>query len=220
MFKNSSFNEFISKNKIDLTINDNFFIKKIISEKKFSLLDFFWYNDKVNLKLKNENPEIHQYCFLYFKINEAISNNDIDSLKELLKNSFENTLINENYFSNCYLLKAVDEGKYEVVEVLLKDCRFNLNFLDGYAIRHSIVHNYKDIFLLLLNNENIKFNINSVELIFSYYHNHLKPENYYFFFNHLIKNKIFKNYILSSDKLKETYNEIISYYFQNKIDIF
>lgn len=219
MFKNSSFNEFISKNKIDLTINNNFFIKKIISEKKFYFLDFFWYNDKVNSKLKNENPEIYQYCYLYFKINESISNNDIDNLKQLLKNSFENTLINENYFVNCYLLKAVDEGKKEVVDLLLEDCRFNFNFLDVYTIRHAMLHNHKNIFLLLLNSKKIKFNTKSVELIFSYY-GYIKPKNYYFFFNHLIKNEIFKKYTLSSDNLKEKYNEIMNYYFQNKIDIF
>ena len=200
-----------------LKFNDEY--SKIISEKKFSLLDFFWYNDKVNLKLKNEDPEIYQYCSLYFEINEAISNNDIDTLKQILTNSFENTLINENYFSNCYLLKAVDEGKNEIMEILLKDSRFNLNFLDGYAIRHSILLDYKNIFLLLLNNKKINFNINSVELILSYY-GHIKPENYFFFFYHLIKNEIFKKYILSSKKLKEKYNEIMNYYLKNKIDIF
>ena len=88
-FENSNFNDFISENKIDLTINNNFFVKKIISEKKFSLLSFFWYNDKVNLKLKNENPEMYQYCSLYYHIDEAISENNIDNLKKLLENSFE-----------------------------------------------------------------------------------------------------------------------------------
>lgn len=220
-FKDSNFEKFVSENKIDLTINNNFFVKKIISEKKFSLLSFFWYNDKVNLKLKNENPEMYQYCSLYYHIDEAISENNIDNLKKLLENSFENTLMNENegYFNSILLLNSIYEGREEIVATLLEDGRFDINYFDCYAIRRSILNNHKNIFLLLLNNEKIYFNSEIIDIIFLYF-NYIKPENYYFFFNHLIKNKIFKKEVLFSDKLKEKYEEIMNYYFQNKIDVF
>lgn len=216
-FKDSNFEKFVSENKIDLTINNNFFVKKIISEKKFSLLSFFWYNDKVNLKLKNENPEMYQYCSLYYHIDEAISKNNIDNLKKLLENSFEKTLMNE--YKDYFLLHSITEGRKEVITILLEDGRFDINFFDCYTIRGSILNNHKNIFLLLLNNEKIYFNSGIINLIFSYF-NHIKPEDYHFFFFHLIKNKMVKKEISASYGLKEKYEKILNYYLQNKIDIF
>lgn len=218
-FKDSSFEEFISKNKIDLTINNNFFIKKIISEKKFSFLDFFWHNKEVNSKLKNESPEMYNYCALYYHIDDAISENNIDNLKKLLENSFENSLFNEGYFYDAQLLKAVDEEKKEIVTILLEDGRFNINAFDGYTIRHAILNDYKDIFLLLLNNKKIHFDVRIIDMIFAYYTNkELKIDLY--FFERLIENKEFLKHCLSHHNLNVIYNKILNQSISLKIDKF
>ena len=202
--KGSSFKDFVSENKIDLSINDNFYIKKIISGKHFGFLRFFWFDEKVNDKLKQENPEIYDSCYLYYEIDNAITNNDINKIKELLKNSFENTIIFEDYFLNSHLLKSVNENKKEIFEILLEDGRFDINHSDSYAIRQAVFNDNKDIFLLILKHENFKFNPLSSYMLISC----LADYNNVDFFEHLIKNESFKENIQLYEKSLICYNEM------------
>lgn len=204
-FNKSTFKDFVIENKIDLSINNNFYIKKIISKKRFIFLHFFWFDKNVNKKLKIENPEIYNSCSLYYEIDEAIKNNNIKLIKKLLKNSFKNTIIVEDYYLNSHLLRAGDQGKTEIFKLLLKDGRFDINHLNGYAIGNSVLNYHKDIFFLILNQDNLKFNKNSTSCLISCLYDNNNIE----FFKYLMKNNNFKENIQKSEKSISYYNKML-----------
>lgn len=145
----------------------------------------------------------------HYEIKDSIKNKKVDILKNLFKLNKDLSI-----FKVDYLLQASDIDSVEIMEVFLSDFRFDINFANSYALRHSYYNENINVTKLLLKDKRVNPSVMENYLIIDAF------ENEKFDFVELFfRNKKVKNLLIKQDKklCEEIQRKITEYKISNNI---
>ena len=125
-------------------------LEKSFKSKDWKTFFLLWETEVIQNSLKEENKELYNIMSNHYKIKDSIENKKADTFKKLFKLNKDLSIFKEDY-----LLQAIDIGSVEIMEVFLSDSRFDINFANSYALRHSYYNENINVTKLLLKDKRV-----------------------------------------------------------------